>query len=244
MAKLTVIFFALLAALGQAQTAYRSPYPLFLLNYQTVQRDLGLSQTAVKKIGEIQKGYEKRNLAMLQPLPGAPDTIRRPSAADIESNMKNADTAKLALLSEAQRSRLKQIGLQYEGAFGLSEDSTRQALKLTAKQQTALKTAGVAAIKGFRAKTSLIVKVGTSGPKKGHDPVGNMKRLAEARLAMMQQLDATAAKILTATQLAQWKQMKGKPFPVASLYVPLPNAAFSVLSGSRRTIPIRLKPHG
>lgn len=213
----------LIASIGFAQTkpGLKDRYPTFLLNYESLQKELKLSPAVVKKIVQIQKDGEKRYLALISPKPTNPEQLSRPTLAQIQAQQAKTDDTIVALLSKQQKDRLKQVGLQYGGLFALGDRNTFSALKITNDQQKKLRDAS---IKEEKVYASVVREASTSthiSPKNPVSPKQRMVQMAQARVKMMRALQADAEKILTPAQVTQWKAMLGKPFPVETLYMPL-----------------------
>jgi Spy/CpxP family protein refolding chaperone len=203
---------------AQAQSA--ADYPLFLLGQSSVQKELKLGVATVAKLKKIEKEASARYLAMIQPTSGKPDQIRQPDPVALRKERAKTDSAKLALLSSTQKKRLLEIGYQYNGAFSFAQPSVAKRLGLSATQKTRLETAANSAISGYRKAIAPIVKPGSIVSKGRGDRKSTIQKLVAAKLAMMKSMNGAADKILTPTQRAKWKQMKGKPFNVASLFKP------------------------
>ena len=209
----------------------RSRYPTFLVSgYPSVRKDLGLSDSVSKKIARIQSESEKRNLMMISPTPANPNQVHRPSFAEIQAAMSKTENSILALLSTKQKARLRQIGYQYAGGFGIGEPEVAQALHITAAQRTKLSEVGRKALISYSQAMKSVVKNPHVTQGKTKDPNITSKEFGTLRVKMMKVLDADVAKILTAKQLAQWRQMQGKPFPVATLYAPVMKRAAAARS--------------
>lgn len=213
----------LLAVLGysQKQPPAKDRYPTFLLNYPALQKELQLSPVVVKKIAQIQKDGEKRYLAMISPKPTNPNQLTRPSLAQVQAEQAKTDDTIVALLSKQQKERLRQVGLQYGGMLALGDRRVFASLKITADQERKLREAS---IKEEKVYANVVRQASTTvhlSPKNPVSPKERMVQMAQARVKMMKALQKDAEKILTPTQVAQWKAMLGKPFPVETLYMPL-----------------------
>jgi hypothetical protein len=161
---------------------------------------------------------------MISPSAGKPNQMRQPTLEWITNEMKRTDTQILAMMDAGQKARLKEIGYQYAGGFGLMEPAIAKTLGLTPDQlQKIGMAARVMSIKHARENQNL-VKPG-SIVNQPHDPKVVTRLLAASRAKMEASFNVEAAKFLTRPQLAQWNRMKGRPFPVATLYYPVINPA-------------------
>lgn len=213
------IVFFLVAAISFAQTTSSSEYPLFLLRRSLVQKELKISAATAKKLDQIQKESMARYLKLIAPGPEDPSQVRAADPVKVRQERMKTDAAMLALLSATQKSRLLQIGYQYNGAFSFAEPTVAKKLGLSANQKSKLDSAAKAAMDEYHKAVSPIVRPGSI--VKPHTPIATTtKRLMEAKVTMMKKLNAAADKILTGAQRKVWKQMQGKPFDVAPLYNP------------------------
>lgn len=230
MLRLSAIVILLLSMLGtaSAQSRYRPAYPLFLLRYPSVQKELGLGFTVGKKLAQIQADYERRHMAMISPTASNPSVVRNPSAADLDANAKTADNQRLALLNAKQKVRLKEIGVQYAGGFGLGDPQIGGPLAITPEQQKKLQKASDIAMAAYKKKFNDLTRTNAAKPKESYLATNQM--LAQLQLNSLQDFNKVALKILTPTQVARWKQMQGKPFPLGPLFAPIVGAAKSVRS--------------
>jgi hypothetical protein len=218
-----LVLFVCLTAMAATVNAQRAPekgYPTNLLSYPSVQKDLGLSVAASKKIADIERASQKRYMAMLSPSPSNPQNVKQPTQAQMMAELKRKDAELLALLNAKQKKRLREIGVQAMGAFALPAPELSVALSITPAQKKKLIEAGNAARKDYRNTTSRLVQPGHVTPKNqiARDKVG--QQLIAARMQMFKKVDAAANAILTRQQKAKWQAMKGRPFPVETLLGP------------------------
>ncbi|HWA83063.1 MAG TPA: hypothetical protein VG820_06505 [Fimbriimonadaceae bacterium] len=214
------IFVAAFAG-AQHQAAPKQRYPTFLLNYPSLQKELGLSPTVVKKIAQIQRDAEKHYLGMISPKPNNPNELNRPTMQQMLTQQEKRDDAIATLLTERQKERLKQVGLQYAGALALSDRTVFASLKITPEQEKKLRAASLKEQKTFSDEIRQATTTTHVSPTNPVPPKERMEQLSKARVKMMRAFQADAEKILTPPQVAKWKAMLGKPFPVETLYAPL-----------------------
>jgi hypothetical protein len=211
-----VILFVCVLVLATAAGAQQKGYPTHLLNYPSVQKELGMTNKDVLKLKATFAASQKRYLAMLSPSPSNPRDVRQPTLAQVKSELNRTESEVLVLLNTKQRARLRQIGYQSVGAFGLSSPEMVAQLKITEVQRGKLREASNRHRRQLQAKMNELVKPGHVSPK---NPAPRMVKVKEvtAKLAMMKALSAEAEKILTRKQLAEWKAMQGRPFPIETL---------------------------
>jgi hypothetical protein len=242
MSRSILILFALLS-IAFAQTHKPQPlpklqtqYPVYLLQYPSVSKELGISSSVRQKVTKIRSDADRRRLAMMAPTTAHPNQPRF-SAQEYIAEAKRTDDAILALLSSKQKARLAEIGLQYAGAFGLLDTRVGRELNMTTQQQLRLQDAATKRERAFAQVMRSIT--GGSAHLVGSDPKAQTKKLMDARIAMIKNLNGDAVNILTPVQRTKWSHMQGKPFPVESLYAPHPANSMNVKSGSRQPSPKR-----
>ncbi|HVT14457.1 MAG TPA: hypothetical protein VHE55_19505 [Fimbriimonadaceae bacterium] len=220
---LTIFIAAFAGAQGKpaSRQAHKERYPTFLLNYSSLQKELGLSPAVVKKIAQIQKDAEKHYLGMISPKPNNPNQLNRPTMQQMFAQQEKRDDAIIALLNEHQRARLKQVGLQYAGPLALGDRSIFATLKITPDQEKKLRAASMKEQKTFTDEIRQATTTTHVSPTNPVSPKQRMEQLTKARIKMMHAFQADAEKILTPAQVTKWKAMLGKPFPVETLYAPL-----------------------
>lgn len=206
------------AAWGQKLPA-PSPYPIFLLRYGPVKKDLGLTPQVSKKIEGIQNAAQKQLMAAMAPNVSHPNTTHAPTYQEMAAQAKKSDSSILALMSASQKTRLRQIGLQYAGVYGLQDPAIAGPLKITPDEHKRLMEAIKKRAADMGKTVQSLMPSTHLVPGKSH-PVDSMNRITNARIAMLKALDGDARKILTPAQVSAWTKMKGKPFPVEVLYGP------------------------
>jgi hypothetical protein len=216
-------FVVLLVAAGSVNAQFapkQGGYPTHLLPYPAVQKDLGISAITAKKVAGIFRASQKRYLAMISPTPSHPNNVQQPTSAQVAAEVKRTEAELIVLLNAKQRARLREIGIQSVGAFGLTGGDLGATLKITPAQRKKLTDAGNRLRKEFQAKMNGVVKAGHVTPKNRTQLSETRQKLTEARFVMMRKLAAEAGKILTGQQMAQWRRLQGKPFPIETLFGP------------------------
>ena len=74
---------------------------------------------------------QKKFMAAISPSATNPSQNRQPTAADVKKQVTQTEAAILKLLSAKEKARLKEIGVQYAGAFGLVDERMAKALGLS-----------------------------------------------------------------------------------------------------------------
>jgi hypothetical protein len=217
MKRLLILLLLLAAALSFAQGA-PDRYPVFLLSYPSLQRDLQLAPATVKKINAIQQAAEKWYMAQISPTPGNPSSLHQPDFKAVQQHALQTEQQIVALLSASQKTRLRQVGFQYAGPLALTDPRIANQLGVTAKQNAALLAAGKKARSEFEAKMRDISTNTHLQPGKVDSVQAMTKKITAAKLAMAKSLNVSASQILTSNQMTQWKKMQGRPFPIEALY--------------------------
>ena len=201
---------------GKAQ---QPGYPIFLLQYSSMQRELHLSRAVIAKESKLQSDAIQRHLRLITPDPSKPNTTRSLTPQQAQEEADRMESEAVALLSPAQKSRLREVGYQFEGAMGLLNPLVAQKIAVTAQERAKLQNA----VRLRQQAYSKVLSISMPGiHATGTDPNVARKKVAMGRLAMIRGLNVDAAKILSAQQLALWKKMQGKPFPIEPLYLELP----------------------
>jgi|GEM_PF-3720648 len=239
MVRFTIMLSALstvVLALAPGQTVdVSSKYPVYLVHYPSVQKDLELSRAALEKLAALEKHQRQIQMNMITEVATSPNgrpqplTPRARTQAGAEMLKLNAEM--LAVLSPAQKARLKEIGLQSVGVDALRSPVIAALLNLNESQRTRLIASGDSHHQAYRKEMISLVGDGHIGAKNMNE---NAQKLAVARRDMIVQLDADAAKILTAKQEKMWKAMEGRTFPIETIFVPEPALAVNVRPGKRR----------
>jgi hypothetical protein len=217
---LSILTLVLSVGLAQGQRFEMPEYSTFLLRYPTVQKELGLSSAVAGKLMRIRHDAQREYMKFLTPKPGS-GVASQPSLATVQAQSRKVDAAQVALLNTRQKARLREIGLQYAGGFALADAGVSKSLRITPGQRKALENAGLEAMKHYNLALRNFTPKGT-GFKNRAVQAEVMRKLVGARLQMLREVDAAAAKILAPAQLASWSRMKGKPFNLASVMGPVP----------------------
>ena len=119
-------------------------------------------------------------------------------------SMQKYQTRLMGVLSQWQKTRLKEIQLQMQGGSALLSPEVQKTLGITAAQKTKLNSIRDASQKEMRAKFEAARKA-----NKQMDPT-TMQNLRKAQ-------DAKYLAVLSASQKAKWKTMIGKPFAMPAM---------------------------
>jgi hypothetical protein len=192
-------------------------YQTFLLQYDSVQKELGISKAMALKMANVRAEARKTFMAVIQPATQSPTTQHHTPMAKVQAEVQKLDAKIVALLSTAQKARLKQIGLQYSGGFALADTRTAKALGISPEQQRKI---NMATLKAIRSMKSSETTTRGNGFKNRANPRTALQHMAAERKKMLADLDADAVKILTPAQVASWRKMQGKKFPIETLFMP------------------------
>jgi len=225
-----ILFAVLVGTLASAERKWITPpeYPLYLLPYASVQKDLQLSPAVVQKIAKVEADARQRQLKMLSSIEAGKQVAPIPRDEAV-AEMRTHDATLVALLSASQRARLKEIGLQAEGINGLVKPSMTKVLLLTPDQVTRLLQASRMRQMELRKLRADLIG---NGHLSGKNPKESANRLAAAQAKSIRIMDSDAEKILTAKQVKRWKGMMGRVFPIETLFLPQPLLSVKVRPGS------------
>jgi len=178
-----------------------------------VQKELGLSEAVSKKISAKYMDA-MRGLMSQQPQRGKtqdPKAQRAAFEAQFKK-MKQAQLDNLALLTPAQKSRLKQITIQQIGAAGLLNPEIKKELNLTATQEQRINA--IVRDGTMQAFASMRGPGGPGGQAKPEDMRKRMAEFAKKQEEWRGKMLVESMKSLKPDQQAKWKAMQGKPFKI------------------------------
>ena len=185
--------------------------PLSLVSNETVQKELGLSEDQIKKVGalgEEVRAERERLFAEWQSGAGDLQSLsneeRRAKLGEAMSEVGKKINEKFSpklkeILEEKQNERLKQISWQMAGARAYSDPEVVKALGLSKEQQEKLTALGKDSDKKLREAFT----GGDSGPEKF--------------IQLNEELAAKSKDVLSKEQQDKFDELKGKPFDVASI---------------------------
>jgi len=163
-----------------------------LLGQESVRKELKLSDEQIKKLDELsakqREGFE-----------GLRDASREQRREKFAELAKTGREAVNAILTEEQRTRYRQIGLQVRGLSALGDDEVAQSLSLTDEQKKKVEEIQQASREEMR---------GLFQGGGGGDRAEMRKKFEEARKAVDEKLGA----VLTPEQQAKWKELTGPKF--------------------------------
>jgi len=159
---------------------------VYLLTQKSVQDELKLSEEQVKQVKELQ---EKQRADRPNFQGGDREEIQKKMA----ERRKAENEAVAKILKPEQLKRVKQIGLQQQGARALNNEEVAKALKITDEQKGKIREIQMKAFEEMR----------------------DVGRGEEARTKIQELMKKTNEKVmgvLTAEQKTKLKEMQGKPF--------------------------------
>ncbi|MCG9895158.1 MAG: hypothetical protein MH204_06750 [Fimbriimonadaceae bacterium] len=181
-----------------------------LLNSPDVQKDLKLTDEQKSKLeairteamagfggGRGQGGQRPQGQAQGGQAQGG----QRPGAVDWQARMRELNDKTMAVLTDAQKARLKQIGIQVAGGRALMRDDVQKDLDLRAAQKQQLKALN----DSFQAGMMTMFQQMRDGSMSREDMQATIERNNKI-------LDAEAVKVLTPEQKTKFEAMKGPKF--------------------------------
>ncbi len=181
----------------------------FLLRRTDVQADLGISADQKSKLDDLMtsmRGQRSQGGAgggQGGAGGGTPptDAERQARRAEMESRMAEMQTKINAILTQQQAGRLKQISLQIRGNMALTNSDTQKEVGLSGEQ--------IAKIKSLQDKMQ---EASQSVMEKMQSQSITREQAMAAFKTNSEAMNNEIGKILTAGQLAKFKEMQGAPF--------------------------------
>lgn len=172
--------------------------PAFLLRNTDVQKELKLTEEQIADYKKFSDGIQETMREKFQELIGLDEKERDAKIKELMTSI-SADCMKAVKLTADQSKRLKQIGLQAQGAEAYSDPEVQKALKLTDKQKEEIKTIQKDAQKDMEDMFRDL---------QGGDRQEIAKKMQEHQKATNQKVVA----VLSEDQKKAWKKLVGAPF--------------------------------
>lgn len=174
-----------------------------LLGRADVQKDLGLSTETVDKIRALNEQMRNDRQAIMQGAQGGGDmeAIRE----EMAQLQKDYDKKFDALLTDAQRLRVKEIRIQMMGARAITDADVQKQLGMTAEQVKAVRAVMDENRATMEARMRERMQGGGGGGQDRQAMMDEMRKMNE-------ELDKKLNAIPTAEQKAKLKELGGKPF--------------------------------
>jgi len=208
--RLLVLVVAALASLSSAQFDMMGSMrkmktaPVFLVGMPEVKKELKLTGDQNKKIGAIQKEFQKKtDEATKMPKGGQDLSAMMAMSKTLAEAEDNASKAIVDTLNPGQAKRLTEIQIQVSGPTCLFEPEMQKGLALTDDQ-----ISKVDEIKAGEASKMMEVFQASQG---GRDPKAMQKKMKEVRA----ERDANLLKILSPEQTKKLTDLQGPPFAAA-----------------------------
>jgi phosphoribosylanthranilate isomerase len=175
----------------------------FMVFRDTVQEELKLTDEQKEKLEEHLRELLPDAMQFFQSLDGVNGEEREIKLQAFRQKAQEKLTAVLkATLKEDQSKRLRQLGLQQEGAFALWHGDVEigKELKVTDEQRKQF----MAVVQEFQKKVGPLIKEAQSG--------GNPEEIRPKVMKLRKEYEGKIEALLTDAQKTQWKEMLGKPF--------------------------------
>jgi Spy/CpxP family protein refolding chaperone len=185
-----------------------------LVQNQSVQKELKLSEDQIQKVKEAVDGIRSKHQEERTALRSLQGDERQEKSQEL--NKRVAEETKQALagiLSAEQSKRLKEITLQQEGARAFNGEEVQKALKLTDDQKDKIKTINEDAAKDMRELFPQGGRRGGGGGGAPPDPAVMKERMTKVAALRKENLEKVTS-VLTDDQKKAWKDMTGAPFEV------------------------------
>ena len=174
----------------------------FIVFRDTVQEDLKLSDDQKDKLDEQLREVLPGAIEFFQKLQDLKGEEREKEHQAFRKRMQEKLTPVLnETLKEGQSKRLRQLGLQQEGAFALwhGDVEIRKELKVSDEQRKQF----MPIVQEFQKKVQPLVKEAQSG--------GNHEEIRAKVMKIRKEQEGKIEALLTDAQKKQWKEMLGKP---------------------------------
>lgn len=215
MMRLPAFLLSLLAAVIVLAQNSMPPYQPALLAIPEVAQELKLTPAQKSSLEKLRKKARANLLALVGTMQQGPK--KGTTLAQIQKQINVGSQSQVNVLSSAQKARLKQLTVQYGGAFVLTTPEVVRLLKISPDQRRQLEDAGFKAMR----------QVQSGAPKGGHSGYKNLPvqgaaaRLLQARVSAIEAYNKVAMGILSPEQRFQWTALRGKSFPLQYLYKPV-----------------------
>jgi len=169
-----------------------------LLMMPEVQRELGITEQQLQQIGQLMMQQREQMQALMPQMRDATPEQRQKM---MEQATQKWDEGISKILQPGQKSRLRELQLQAEGAMALRRSDVAKELKLSEEQQKKIQEIGTQ----YQQKQMQLFQ-------QGRGPGADWQALGQQMQQLRQQMDKEILAVLTAEQQEQWKKMQGKPF--------------------------------
>ncbi len=171
----------------------------FVVFRDKVQNHLKLSDAQKKALDEELQERLQDAMQLFEKLDGLKPEDREKELGEYRPKVHEKLAAFLRkTLKEDQLKRLRQIGLQQEGAFALGQPEVGKELKLTDEQRKQF----TAVVQDMQKKIEPLIKEAQSG--------GNPEEIRPKAMKIRKDHEGTIEALLTDEQKKQWKEMLGK----------------------------------
>jgi Spy/CpxP family protein refolding chaperone len=158
------------------------------LRHPEIQKELQFTDAQKEKLKEIMHGLRDKMIDLVE------NNQRDKVFALVQEQTKNLDK----LLTPEQLKRLKQVFLQVQGLWALTDPGIVKELKITDEQKE---------------KLVKLQEESTKAMKKLFEGEASSRKEAQAKLAELhKEANAKGLRLLTAEQQTKWKEMAGPPF--------------------------------
>lgn len=169
-----------------------------LLMIPDVQKELGITEQQMQQIQQLMMQQREQMQVLMQQMRDATPEQRQQL---MQQAMQKWDEGIGKILQPAQKTRLRELQLQAEGASALMRPDVAKELNLSEEQKK--KISDIA--QQYRQKQVQLFQ-------QGRGPDVDRQALFQQMQQLRQQMDKELLAVLTTQQMDQWKKMQGKPF--------------------------------
>jgi Spy/CpxP family protein refolding chaperone len=183
-----------------------------LLENQSVQKELKLSDEQIKKVKDITQSIREKHREELDGLFKQGPQADREKMQEVFKAIREETTKALAdVLKPEQSKRLKEITLQDQGARAFNDEEVQKALKLSDEQKEKVKTINEDAAKE---RQQLFPRGGGGGAGGRRADPGAFEEMQKKMAALNKETMEKVTAVLTDDQKKAWKDLTGEPFQV------------------------------
>jgi Spy/CpxP family protein refolding chaperone len=183
-----------------------------LLDNQSVQKELKLTDDQIKKVKEITQSVRDKHKEELDALgKQGPQADREKRQELFRTIREETNKALVDVLKPEQSKRFKEITLKQRGAQAFNDEEVQKTLNLTDEQKDKIKTINEDASKEMR---ELFPRRGGAGGGGARPDPAAFEEMRKKMAALNKETMEKATAVLTDDQKKAWKDLVGAPFEI------------------------------
>ena len=186
-----------------------------LLDNQSVQKELKLTDDQIKKVKEVTQSVREKHREELDALrKQGPQADREKMQELFRTIGEDTNKALADVLKPEQSKRYKEITLQQRGAQAFNDEEVQKTLKLTDEQKEKIKTINEDAAKERRELFPPRGGAGGAGGGAGRPNPAAFEEMRKKMEALNKETMEKVTAVLTDDQKKAWKDLVGAPFEI------------------------------